>query len=180
MDKRTDIWAFGCVLYEMLTGKRAFQGEDVTDTLAAVLRAEPAWLRLPHNLPEAVQTLLRRCLTKDPSHRLRDIGDARFDFDAADPARSHESTPRRRASSRTWTVSALAAVLGLAFGLGLTWRMERPAPSPGGAVISFDVTTPVSADPSRLRVVARWPTACFSRLIRNSGCADWTRTSHSR
>src|SRR5260370_3274254 len=72
VDKRTDIWGFGCVLYEMLTGKQAFHGETTSDILAAVLKEEPDWGRIPAK----VQPLLRRCLVKDPKHRLRDIGDA--------------------------------------------------------------------------------------------------------
>src|SRR5262249_48148106 len=68
-DKRSDVWAFGCVLFEMLTGARAFEGEDVSDTLAAVLRGEPAWTRLPDDVPAAIRTLLPRCLPKDPPHR---------------------------------------------------------------------------------------------------------------
>src|SRR5215475_11198359 len=77
-DKRSDIWAFGCVLYEMLTGKRAFEGEDVSDTLAAVLRGEPDWTALPSNTPMAVRTLLRRCLQKDPQKRLSHIAGASY------------------------------------------------------------------------------------------------------
>ena len=73
VDKRADIWAFGCVLYEMLTGARAFPGEDVTDTLAAIVRAEPDWTVLPADTPRAIRTLLRRCLQKDRSERLPDI-----------------------------------------------------------------------------------------------------------
>jgi eukaryotic-like serine/threonine-protein kinase len=77
-DKRSDIWAFGCVLYEMLTGKRAFEGEDVSDTLAAVLRAEPDWTALAPDVPVAIQTLVRRCLEKDRRTRIADISTARF------------------------------------------------------------------------------------------------------
>ena len=65
VDRRTDIFAFGCVLYEMLTGKRAFQGDDVSDTLAAVLRAEPDWKALPREISPALRTLIQRCLAKD-------------------------------------------------------------------------------------------------------------------
>ncbi len=78
VDKRTDIWAFGCVLYEMLTGKAAFRGESVSDTLAAVLRNEPDPDLLPRDLPVAVRRLLRRCLRKDTKQRLHDIADARI------------------------------------------------------------------------------------------------------
>ena len=77
VDKRTDIWAFGCVLYEMLSGRRAFDGETVTDTLAAIIDREPDWTALPAAVPASVRHLLRRCLDKDPKRRLRDIGDAR-------------------------------------------------------------------------------------------------------
>ena len=78
VDRRTDIWAFGCVLYEMLTGKMAFSGETVTDTLAAVIRGEPEWSALPADMPRAVRNLLERCLKKDPRQRLQSIGDARI------------------------------------------------------------------------------------------------------
>jgi Tol biopolymer transport system component len=77
VDKRADIWAFGCVLYEMLTGKQAFSGETLTDTLAAVVRADPEWNALPAATPGVIRKLLGRCLTKDPRQRLRDIGEAR-------------------------------------------------------------------------------------------------------
>src|SRR5271169_6702591 len=83
VDKRTDIWAFGCVLYELLTGKQAFHGEDVTDILAAVVRAEPDWQALPAVTPMQVRDLLRRCLQKDKTQRLRDAGDARIEIQEA-------------------------------------------------------------------------------------------------
>ena len=77
-DKRSDIWAFGCVLYEMLTGRRAFDGEDVGDTLASVIKGDPEWSPLPSDLPPAVRTLLERCLTKDRRKRIGDIAAAQF------------------------------------------------------------------------------------------------------
>jgi Tol biopolymer transport system component len=77
VDKRADIWAFGCVLYEMLTGRRAFAGETVSDTLAAVLKNDPDWARLPASVPAPVRQLLEHCLERDPRERLRDIADAR-------------------------------------------------------------------------------------------------------
>src|SRR5213593_1917190 len=78
VDKRADVWAFGCVLYEMLTGRRAFEGEDVTDTIAAVVRGEPDWSALPSDIPEQIRLLLKRCLEKDRRARVSDIGVARF------------------------------------------------------------------------------------------------------
>jgi eukaryotic-like serine/threonine-protein kinase len=81
VDRRADIWAFGCVLYEMLTGKMAFSGETVSDTLAAIIKEEPDWSQLPKGTPTRVRVLLQRCLQKDPKQRLRDIGDARISLD---------------------------------------------------------------------------------------------------
>ena len=104
VDKRTDIWAFGCVLYEMLTGRVAFKGDTVSDTIGAILRDEPEWDALPPATPAHVRLLLQRCLDKDPKRRLRDIGDARIELDqpgsrigaaAAEPGHS----ARRRAPS---------------------------------------------------------------------------------
>ena len=77
-DRRSDIWAFGCVLYEMLAGTRAFPGEDVTDTIAAVIRGEPDWNALPDGVPEHIRLLMRRCLEKERSKRVVDMSIARF------------------------------------------------------------------------------------------------------
>ena len=82
-DKRSDMWAFGCVLYELLTGKRAFEGEDVSETLAEVIKANVAWESLPTETPAPVQRLLRRCLTKDTRGRIGDAGVARLEIDEA-------------------------------------------------------------------------------------------------
>jgi serine/threonine-protein kinase len=113
VDKRADIWAFGVVLYEMVTGQRLFQGETVSDTLAAVLTREPDWTRVPPK----VERLLRRCLEKDPKRRLRDIGDARLLLEEA-PAR--ESAPPKR--NWPWRIATAALAIGLAVVLGLLWR----------------------------------------------------------
>ena len=88
VEKRTDIWALGCVIYEALTGKQAFEGDNVSDTIAAVIRGEPDWSALPPGTPRRVRTLLERCLRKDPRHRLHDAADVRIEIDdagAADP-----------------------------------------------------------------------------------------------
>src|SRR6516164_15147 len=81
VDRRADIWAFGCVLYEMLTGKQAFTGETVTDTLASIIKEEPDWKLLPAATPMRVRVLLQRCSQKDPKQRLQAIGDARISLD---------------------------------------------------------------------------------------------------
>jgi eukaryotic-like serine/threonine-protein kinase len=83
VDRRADLWALGCVLYEMLTGTMLWQGETVTDVLAAVVTGEPDWRRLPANTPPAIRRLLRRCLEKDPRRRLRHAGDAVVEIDEA-------------------------------------------------------------------------------------------------
>jgi serine/threonine protein kinase len=80
VDRRADIWAFGVILYELLTGRRTFEGEEISDVLAAVLRQEIDWTKLPADTPPAVRRLLTRCLDKDPRRRLSAIGDARFEL----------------------------------------------------------------------------------------------------
>src|SRR5215216_4055199 len=80
-DKRSDVWAFGCVLFEMLSGQRAFEGEDISDTLAAILRGEPDWTALPPDLPDHIRTILTRCLLKDRKGRIPDISVVRFLLD---------------------------------------------------------------------------------------------------
>ena len=146
IDKRTDIWAFGCVLFECLSGARLFAGETVTDSLGAILHKEPEWALLPPNTPPTIQLLLRRCLAKDRNKRLRDIGDARIEIEnaLADPlasslglARSAISVegPRRRLLSRVLMVAALLAAG--AGGAALTQRF-RPEPP----VRKFEITAP--------------------------------------
>ena len=91
VDKRTDIWAFGCVFYEMLTGRLPFPGDTVSDTIAKILEREPDWSALPAGTPETLRRLIRRCLVKDPKQRLRDIGDALVEIDAADATSPEDS-----------------------------------------------------------------------------------------
>ncbi len=118
LDKRTDIWAFGCVLYEMLTGRLAFDGETVSDTIGKILEREPDWSRLPPTTPLPIQRLLRRCLAKDARERLRDIGDVRFEIDGIDePGFSAPAAPAKRASLTRWlpwvALAALAAAVAV-------------------------------------------------------------------
>jgi serine/threonine-protein kinase len=98
VDKRADIWAFGCILYESLVGKRAFSGATVTETIAAILRGEPEWDSIPADAPENVQAVLRRCLQKNPRERLRDIADARLEIMAPAVFPSEAMISRRRIS----------------------------------------------------------------------------------
>jgi Tol biopolymer transport system component len=109
-DKRSDVWAFGCVLYEMATGRRAFEGDDISDTLAAVLRGEPDWTRLPANVSPAIVALLRGCLDKDPRRRIGDLSTARFIIDHGGYATAAVAVPPvSRIRRAAWTVVAVAA-----------------------------------------------------------------------
>jgi Tol biopolymer transport system component len=148
--KRSDIWAFGCVLYEMLTGRRAFEGEDTSDTLANVLKGEPHWSRVS-SMPAAIGRLLRRCLTRDPRQRLADIADARLELDTAgdpvDVAAGGPRPPRRTAwiERGLWAV-ALVAAAALGALLARPGAGDQVAPE-----LRLDIVTPpsdVAPDPS--------------------------------
>jgi Tol biopolymer transport system component len=132
VDSRTDVWAFGCVLYEMLCGQRAFAGEGAVDTLAAIFEREPDWARLPRETPETVRRLLRRCLEKDAKQRLGNIGDARIEL-------SQEATDgtvrQMRARLRSWFdrrsmwQKAAVAVLLVLGAVVLLVRRQTPSSS---------------------------------------------------
>jgi serine/threonine-protein kinase len=142
VDKRADIWAFGVLLYEMLSGRKAFEGETVSDTLAAVLRADIDWSALPAETPASVRRVLRRCLDRDARTRFRDIADARIEMDeAVEPAAAGAApvmAARRGGSRVAWAVAGLAAV---AAAVGW-WRMLS-APKPAVAPLTaFAVAIP--------------------------------------
>src|SRR5688572_20457571 len=111
VDKRADIWAFGVVLYEMLTGRRAFDGESVTDVIAAIIHKDVDWSALPAATPPAVRTVLRQCLQKDPKQRLRDIGDVRLllDGELAVPAPAALTPPALRGRAIPIAAAAVLA-----------------------------------------------------------------------
>jgi eukaryotic-like serine/threonine-protein kinase len=148
VDRRADIWAFGVVLYEMLTGRMMFSGETASDTMAAVIMKEPDWTRLPDNLPARVRELLRRCLIKEPRNRVRDIGDARIAIEEvqsrAEVDRNVFQTPSR---GRSGVLIGIAAVLFLATILSLgalsVMYFNRPQAPPE---IWVEVSTPSTAD----------------------------------
>ena len=138
VDKRTDIWAFGCVLYEMLTGRRAFDGDDVSDSLANVLKTEPDWGALPTDTPPGLRRLLQRCLAKDPRRRFHDIADVCLDLAEPEPRAALAPTvtrSRRTMLERTAWLLVVAALAGL---LVLASRRTVPAP----AVTRFFVHPP--------------------------------------
>ncbi len=130
VDKRADIWAFGCVLFEMLTGRIPFPGATVSDHIAAILEREPDWSAVPASTPAAIRRLLKRCLEKDPRNRLHDIADARIEIEDTLSSPAAGSVPSRRASLPL--PSSIAAVL-LAMLVGsIAWNLRgsRAAPSP--------------------------------------------------
>jgi Tol biopolymer transport system component len=141
-DRRSDVWAFGCVLFEMLTGRRPFEGEDVADTLAYVLTREPDWSALGPDTPAHLRRLLRRCLEKDRRKRLADIADARLELeegaiaDAGAPAPGSAARPRPRSAS-AW----LAAAIAIAAAGVVSWNALRSAPAPRD-VLRFTVLPP--------------------------------------
>ncbi len=126
VDKRADIWAFGCVLYEMLTGRRAFGGETTTDVLAKIVEREPDWSALPQATPPHIARLLRRCLDKDSKRRVRDIGDARgelVDAPAGGPTPISETRATRRLGWLPWLVAVASVVAAVAI------RLWTPTPA---------------------------------------------------
>ena len=167
VDRRADIWAFGCVLYEMLTGRQAFKGESVTDTLAAVIKEEPDWSQLPSITPTHVRVLLQHCLQKDPRQRLQAIGDARIVLDEvlSGAARQVPPGPAQRAAQRKlWLVSGLAGLL-LVSTAWLAWIHfhEKPHGS-ATAVQRYDFATP---DPRLNSVCALSPDGTRLLLCRS-------------
>ena len=138
VDRRADIWAFGCVLYEMLTGRRVFPGDDVTETLASVVKTEPDWSALPAATPPAVRRLLARALQKDHRRRLADMHDARLELD--EPAADVDAAPR--GSSRAYVPWTIAAVLALSLaGAAYLWP-RNAATTVESSVVRFEIPPP--------------------------------------
>ena len=128
MDRRADIWAFGVVLFEMLTGRRMFEGETVSDTIAAILTRSPDFNLLPANTPARVRKLLARCLDRDPKQRLRDIGEARIMLDAPATVETVTQPAVNRPSARRNLVPWIIAGLAVAAAAGWTLMASRKAP----------------------------------------------------
>jgi eukaryotic-like serine/threonine-protein kinase len=171
VDKRTDIWAFGCVFYELLTGKAAFHGEDITDILAAVVRAEPDWQALPASTPVKIRDLLHRCLRKDVNRRARDAGDVRIEMEEslAAPATAEAVNPVKgiRALGRRALLFGLGALLvGATIASLAVWNLKPSPPQrvtrtvinlpPGQqlAVFKNDSAVAISPDSALLAYIA--------------------------
>lgn len=178
VDKRTDIWAFGCVLFEMLAGRPPFAGRTAAETLAAVFDGEPDWAALPAVTPPAVRRLLARCLERSPKRRLRDIGDARLELEDADASLPAASL-RGRAAAGGWLLfGAGAAIAAL---VGVVWPRSQPPP----ARVQFSITAPAgqlllgapwpSPDGRRLAIVARAASGQSALWVRDIGAPEWRR-----
>ncbi len=152
VDKRADVWAFGVVLYEMLTGRTPFGGDSMTEVLGAVVLKEPDWSQLPATTPSRLRELLQRCLEKDPKRRLRDIGDAAYELNAGD-GRSGSPAPSR---GRSWLVAGACLLLGAAVAsiAAIAFRAPSKAPQPtlrfavsGLSPLLFDAFQTLSLSP---------------------------------
>jgi len=133
VDRRTDLWAFGCVLYEMLSGKKAFDGATVTDVLAAVVAGEPDWDKLPVGTPASVRRLLRRCLEKDARKRLRDAGDASLLLDENPEDAKTGPMPVVAPGRRSFLLPVLGALIAVA-GLAGGWWLAHSRHESSGVV----------------------------------------------
>jgi serine/threonine protein kinase/Tol biopolymer transport system component len=191
VDKRADIWAFGVVLHEMLTGRRLFEDEDISETLAAVLTRDVSTVTLPAATPPRVQRLLARCLERDPRMRLRDIGEARVEIDKAiadvrdDASGAIRTNPESRIPNPVpvwrralpWAIAA-AAIAAASTALWAPWRAEKPPDRPLVRLdvdLGDDVSLPaptgagssvaISPDGTRLAYVSGTPTRLFIRRL---------------
>ena len=146
VDKRADIWAFGCVLYEMLTGQRAFQGEDVSLTLASVMKSDLNVKTLPHDVPATVRTVLRRCLEKDPLQRIRDMGDVRLAMKGAfETTVNAPSEPAAVPQLPIWQRPVPVALAGLALATIVSLVVWTLRPQPSFPLLRMAVSVPPSA-----------------------------------
>ncbi|MEP6918761.1 MAG: protein kinase, partial [Acidobacteriota bacterium] len=162
VDRRCDVWAFGCVLYEMLTARPAFGRATIADTLAAILEREPDWERLPPNVPASIRRVLRRCLEKDPRRRLHHIADARLEVEDAFNDSEDVASPRVSPFTHRLVVAVSTVVLALACAAAMAAWFLRPSADPPEQRVA-EITTPwtselwsfaVSPDGRRIAYVA--------------------------
>ena len=184
VDKRTDLWAFGCVLYEMLTGRPAFASDTIPDTIARILERDPDWRALPAATPPSVTRLLQRCLSKDPKRRLHDIADARIEIEDALSGASltpaETAVVDRQPVRLPWAIAVVTSVVALIAVVALTWyvrtaRQTQTAPprisrmtiaSSGTAAVVSQRRSQPDDHARRQRVSSTWATTAGS-----SSCA---------
>ncbi|HEV3214821.1 MAG TPA: protein kinase [Vicinamibacterales bacterium] len=148
VDKRSDIWAFGCVLYEMLAGRPVFPGETISDTIAGVLERQPDWHALPASTPSSVRQVLKRCLEKDPKARFRDIGDVRLQIEdtiAPSTALAHAARPVGPRAGRL-EIALLALLIGVSAVAFFLYFRRAPAPQTGRVALPAAASLHVSAE----------------------------------
>ncbi len=179
VDKRADVWAFGCILYECLTGKRAFEGETVTETLAAILKSEPEWARLGPNLHPRIRFLLERCLEKETRNRYGSSNDARVEIEKclSDPGGVSAKTPAVTGARSTlrlilpWVAIAIVAAAIITAAVTV-WKLRTPEPSfarlsvmaPEGTIIATDNTSAAISPDGRYLVFSAADSAGSTRL----------------
>ena len=179
VDRRADIWAFGCVLFEMVTGRRAFDGDDISTTLASVLKTEPDWQLLPPTTPTGLRRLLSRCLRKDPTVRLQAISDARVELGELLSGHSEDAglltiTPggaNVRDRLRGFAAGALLAFIVTAAVAGWLWWEQRATEH---AKVAFDIVTDISIAPNQL-ALSPDGTRLVAVIGTASGPALWLR-----
>ena len=177
VDKRTDLWAFGCVLYEMLTSRAAFAGETISDTIARILERDPDWRALPAATPPSVTRLLQRCLSKDPKRRLHDIADARIEIE--DALNGASLTPAETAGvdrqrvRLPWAIAVVTSVVALIAVVALTWyvrtaRQTQTAP-PRISRMTIASSGTAAVTPNGLRSLAITPDGTRVVYVGNNG-----------
>jgi serine/threonine protein kinase len=188
-DRRSDIWAFGCVFYEMLTCRRAFPGETHSDTIAAILRAVPDWSAIPHGAPPRAISLLQLCLSKDPVHRLRDAGDVRIEIEEA--LRELSVSPKSAPASRrypVWLIGPISACLAACLAVASFIMIRAAAPPTPPVVWSGDRLMSGSLSAFEPRVSPDGQMIVFQVLVdgmsqlalMKTGSANWTVLTHER
>ena len=185
-DKRSDIWAFGCVLYEMLCGRRPFGGDDVSDTLASILKTDPDWTALPARVPVPIRRLIRRCLAKDKTRRIGDLSIARLEIDESLTTSQTEragpvAADTRLGGYRRWWPLLAGAIGGASAAAIVAWllwpaplsaptaRFTMPIPARTDFATTTDITDMVFAPDGRSLVLARTSVGLVRRWLDGSG-----------
>jgi eukaryotic-like serine/threonine-protein kinase len=176
-DTTSDMWAFGCVFYEMLAGRAAFEGESAGEILGGVFKAEPDWSRLPANTPEAVRRLLRRCLQKDRKRRLQSVSDARIEIEEAEVESRAEPRPVRQALTRGQQLAwmSIVAFVALVAAVVVANNVRSAAPTPEMRV---DINAPPSSDPTSFAISPDGQKIVFAGTL-NGRSSLWLRSLDS-